>query len=189
MIADPLPNAPPEYRERGPDGLISIRVRFTIWIVVVLGLLTAVPTWCFLTRRHQGDVNLWGGATVVTVLLAAMAWLIISTPPNAIRFSPWRSIGFITLTTTWLSIVAFTQTGVHAATPWQMPNVPDRLILSAALLAIAHQYAGQTPWWSAVLTWNPMALGPIAAPSEVVAIILIGLAVAIVVSVWLRPAV
>lgn len=141
---------------------MTVRTRYRLWIVCVAALIVVPHTWFVFTSipsRTPPGVPA-GGVCVVLALLGAMVFLIDTTPPDAIRLPPYRSV-----------VILFVLTALLFADSWCWfeRTVPAALSAAVAvsasvgfmLLAVRR---GTTPWWVAPLWWHPGFVGPVAGP-------------------------
>jgi hypothetical protein len=97
-------------------------------------------TWLLSPHR-----SLWPGILIGQVLIALLAWLLSTTPQDAIKLRRITSEFVIFV------IVAILQYCMG----WNYWIAPAALILAAILLAAARR-TRISPWWAALIVWNPL---------------------------------
>ena len=140
------------------------RRRFIVWIVNVVAVLVVSSAWFVVVRFSRDTVVLWGGAMLVLALLGGLAWLIVTTPPDAVRLSVLRSALCLALGSAELSAVAALTSSPTRLDAIKLAALP----LQAAALAVGFSRVRKTPWSTALLLWNPLVVGPLSASSQIV---------------------
>jgi len=153
---------------------MSPRVRFLVWVGVVVGTLVAACGRSFAARWWLGDPQ-WSLPIATTANLAgvgAMIWLLLTTPPEAIKLNRWVSVALISA-----GAGVILQSRVWAILPpWEAPGTPiEALGHQAFLLTMNASVSGPiailfawrwrhrwgrligspSPWWAIVLFWSP----------------------------------
>ena len=121
---------------------MSPRSRLAIWSLVAFVLSAGQSAWLALDRERR-----WPGVVAFELVAICMLALILTTPADAIRLKRGHSEGLIVAGAELLQLSAGGR-GVH-------------LLLTIAvcvLLVAVTRVAGKSPWWVAVLAWNPLLL-------------------------------
>ena len=134
---------------------MSPRVRFTVWIVAVVTLLAGQLVWLALVRASRfsdGNAVLVGGLVALELPVIVIAVLLATTPPNAIKLRGTTSEGLIVIGVVLLQVWAMVMLRPDHA--WRVAVVVATTILLLAIL----RRARRSPWWAALVAWNPLVL-------------------------------
>lgn len=122
------------------------RSRFAIWVGVCIWIL-CTPAWLG-ARPWEPPV----AAGWATIGLAAMSWLLTTTPPDAIRLRPSVSVCIISAGALWLALASDGWT-----VGWWLAAVAIACGITAAAGLAGRRDTGPPPPWSAALIlWHPL---------------------------------
>lgn len=96
-------------------------------------------------------------AWIVGALAVCISVLLVTTPLDAIKLRPHRSVNWIALGTVWLlgfQVLLIERAGLSAV----------GFLIATAIYAWVLVKCRSSPWWAVVLAWQPAFLGPLAVP-------------------------
>lgn len=131
---------------------LSRRARFNWWIVVVVAALAA-PLW-MLIGGATAEMRV-AAAIQSSAALAAMVWLLATTPRNAIRLPVWLSLAVVWIGVLWHVLVSDAAAHLFGGL--------FLLIFPAATIGAAFQASRDpvrrqrsSPWDWATFLWHPL---------------------------------
>ncbi|HEY7090915.1 MAG TPA: hypothetical protein VH518_22655 [Tepidisphaeraceae bacterium] len=139
--------------------MISRRLRFSLWIAlaVAIPLLQILWTWRLsaAVSSDQRSRILIGGCIAINALLLAIAVLLRTTRPDAIRLKPLTSLCIIVGVSLLLQLAALSILGSDSL---YRPIVAIASVGFAAVLCWVLNRQGQSPWWAVLFAWNPLVM-------------------------------
>ena len=143
------------------------QARLRMWIVAALLPILAAP----LTLLGSDSAGVVLAIAVATPGLIAMFWLLLTTPPDAIRLPYLPGLALVLLGSIWVQSLVAVRIGttdpawivwllVAAWPALTLPVRPERLAVRPP----------PSPWWMAIPAWSPglALLGPLAAAEPVI---------------------
>ena len=118
-------------------------LRFAVWIIAGIGALGGQLPWLKWMRLAPSKLLRHAGQCSVLVCLAVIFFLLLTTPPDAIRLPRWLSEILILG-----GAVSLYLLGDPKKRGWS-------LMLTAALL-LALRLARKSPWWAVLVAWFPV---------------------------------
>jgi hypothetical protein len=162
----PAIDAPPTDRPR-----LAVRARFAAWVLIVSALLIGTPAWvwiCDPADQRLAGPSLWAGYAPLAIAILALAALLATTPADAIRLKPLRSVFIVTLGAAWLQAVAALAS-----------QDPARWAIAAAVVGLAAGAAGtlarlgRSAWIATLFAWHPLVTFLDATPTHLLAAVLL----------------
>lgn len=132
------------------------RVRYRVWVACVAALLVGVPiTFVAVAIRPSLPLRVFCTA-LHTLSFIALIVLLLTTPTDAIKLPPGRSIMMVTLGTSWLTAVTWL---CFDRRPISFVGI---IVMSGLALSLSTLLAKRkhSPWWAAGVLWHHGIISP-----------------------------
>ncbi|MFT3788885.1 MAG: hypothetical protein QM770_22390 [Tepidisphaeraceae bacterium] len=117
-----------------------LRARFAAWGVTI-GLILALTPVAIVWRSRVA-------LSIATTAWAGLVLLLLTTPADAIRLKPVRSVAFVSLGTAWLA--------AWGAMRGEMSiGVAIAIVTTALAGTLISARTRWSPWWVSVVAWCP----------------------------------